>query len=190
MHRKVDNLVKERDVCLIKCVDNTISHCLMLQQQHYNEAFQSQTSWGRPSCTFVNAINDSLSVAYLMMQALNINSASFSGLRKDNVAFPMQPVPQRFAVCCYVSVVFFTITKTSNCMMLMLGIPSLPSSSRQIDPLFGTQTGFYLHLHDSASSDTLEFFLLCAYMSKGSNLRYTTTTTTTKPFSLKQVGVG
>ncbi|TVU10202.1 hypothetical protein EJB05_43714, partial [Eragrostis curvula] len=35
------------------------------------------------------------------VKALNINSVSFSGLRKDNVAFPLQTAPQRFAVCCY-----------------------------------------------------------------------------------------
>nr|CAB3454082.1 unnamed protein product [Digitaria exilis] len=33
-------------------------------------------------------------------QAINIKSVSFSGLRKDNVAFRLQPGPQRFAVCC------------------------------------------------------------------------------------------
>lgn len=30
----------------------------------------------------------------------NCVNASFSGVRKDNVAFRMQPVPQRFSVCC------------------------------------------------------------------------------------------
>uniref|UniRef100_K4A1Q9 Acyl carrier protein n=3 Tax=Setaria TaxID=4554 RepID=K4A1Q9_SETIT len=34
------------------------------------------------------------------VKAINIKSVSFSGLRKDNVAFRLQPVPQRFAVCC------------------------------------------------------------------------------------------
>ncbi|NP_001159097.1 acyl carrier protein 3 [Zea mays] len=34
------------------------------------------------------------------VKAISIKSVSFSGLRKDNVAFRLQPVPQRFAVCC------------------------------------------------------------------------------------------
>ncbi|XP_062194575.1 acyl carrier protein 2, chloroplastic-like [Phragmites australis] len=34
------------------------------------------------------------------VKAINFNPVSFSGLRKDNVAFRLQPVPQRFAVCC------------------------------------------------------------------------------------------
>ncbi|EER99269.1 hypothetical protein BDA96_02G294800 [Sorghum bicolor] len=34
------------------------------------------------------------------VKAISIKSSSFSGLRKDNVAFRLQPVPQRFAVCC------------------------------------------------------------------------------------------
>ncbi|RLN34190.1 acyl carrier protein 2, chloroplastic-like [Panicum miliaceum] len=34
------------------------------------------------------------------VKAINIKSVSFSGLRKDNVTFRLQPVPQRFAVCC------------------------------------------------------------------------------------------
>ncbi|KAG2644917.1 hypothetical protein PVAP13_2KG386300 [Panicum virgatum] len=34
------------------------------------------------------------------VKAINIKSVSFSGLRKDNVTFCLQPVPQRFAVCC------------------------------------------------------------------------------------------
>ncbi|CAN6205194.1 unnamed protein product [Urochloa humidicola] len=34
------------------------------------------------------------------VKAMNIKPVFFSGLRKDNVAFRLQPVPQRFAVCC------------------------------------------------------------------------------------------
>ncbi|KAL6846689.1 hypothetical protein ACP4OV_024137 [Aristida adscensionis] len=34
------------------------------------------------------------------VKALNINSVSFSGLKKDSLAFSLQPVPQRYAVCC------------------------------------------------------------------------------------------
>ncbi|KAL6601668.1 hypothetical protein ACP70R_044888 [Stipagrostis hirtigluma subsp. patula] len=34
------------------------------------------------------------------VKAININSVSFSGLRRDNLAFSLRPVPQRFAVCC------------------------------------------------------------------------------------------
>ncbi|XP_020401053.1 acyl carrier protein 2, chloroplastic [Zea mays] len=48
----------------------------------------------------VDLVLISYDVIFGVSQAISIKSVSFSGLRKDNVAFRLQPVPQRFAVCC------------------------------------------------------------------------------------------
>uniref|UniRef100_A0A0E0M3Y5 Acyl carrier protein n=1 Tax=Oryza punctata TaxID=4537 RepID=A0A0E0M3Y5_ORYPU len=34
------------------------------------------------------------------VKAINVSSVTFAGLRKNNVAFPLQPVTQRFAALC------------------------------------------------------------------------------------------
>nr|CAB3457733.1 unnamed protein product [Digitaria exilis] len=60
----------------------------------------SALSFARPVKNDSFDISRSYNVTFDVSQAINIKSVSFSGLRKDNVAFRLQPVPQRFAVCC------------------------------------------------------------------------------------------
>ncbi|XP_062199237.1 acyl carrier protein 2, chloroplastic-like [Phragmites australis] len=55
------------------------------------------------------------------IKAININSVSFSGLRKDNVSFGLQPVPQRFAVFC--SAKKDTVDKVCGIVKEQLSLP-------------------------------------------------------------------
>lgn len=46
------------------------------------------------------------------LQAINVSSVSFAGLRKNNVAFTLQPVTQRFAVLRAVSSILLWVLLT------------------------------------------------------------------------------